>query len=269
MNQIKRLIKLRVSFKTAVLMVTSQIVVALLAGLALYHAVQVETVRSTVVDRNESLQVVQLYDSGGHSCSGFRVGPKTVVTAAHCFSGSDPAKVSVLFSPLNTPTEVSSGPICQAVKIDAPLDLDTQTPEYLDDFALVTLDECAYFSEQPLSYYTLATYTPGEELGGLNYPGDLPASTLVRTEGHEVSNWVNIFLNKPEGFLRTNLAAYLGSSGGVVFSADQPNTAVGVTVRTGGDNSTWVLALNQQRLDLLKEWIALRDPQSKNAAFTP
>ena len=54
MNHIKRLSKIKVSAKTATLMVTSQIVVAALIALVLYHAVQVETTRSTVLDPNQS-----------------------------------------------------------------------------------------------------------------------------------------------------------------------------------------------------------------------
>lgn len=164
-------------------------------------------------------------------CSGFLVGPQTIVTAGHCIKDQTCERTRFVFGygittagelPRSVPNENVYS--CQAV-VHSEFDNNQDNPG--PDFAVVTLDR-AVTGHSPLSIRTQDDIQNSEGLFVIGHPAGLPT---------KVAGGGNVRDTSHAAFFLANLDTYGGNSGSAVFN-EKTGQVEGILVRGALDYVT-------------------------------
>lgn len=153
-------------------------------------------------------------------CSGFLVGPNTVVTAGHCIRGDmDCTQTSFVFGfgkkSADDPLEQVSGrQIYNCIRV-----VKTQADPFGADFAIVKIDR-QVTNVAPLKMRESGKVSAGDELVVIGHPVGLP--TKIAADG--------IVRSENANYIVASLDTYGGNSGSAVFNA-RTGEVEGVLVR--------------------------------------
>lgn len=147
-------------------------------------------------------------------CSGFLVGPDTLVTAGHCYRGQEPTEFACsnyawvfdydMKSESSDPTKsISASNVYKCKQVIS----SALTSSY--DFAIVKLDR-AVTGRAPLKFRTSGRITTSSSLVVIGHPTGLP--TKIADGGKVTRNFENTTFS-------TNLDTFHGNSGSAVFDA--------------------------------------------------
>lgn len=152
-------------------------------------------------------------------CSGFLVAPNTFITAGHCFNEYDLDSTKIVF---NFDQELSASQLIPIEQVYTPIEILGRTWDENLDFAVLRLDRTVSGAEKyfdPFINEADLDYSQVNELVMMGHPAGLP---LVVTDGAQIK-YVEEF------GLQTNLDAFGGNSGSVVFDKESGD-ALGILV---------------------------------------
>jgi hypothetical protein len=145
-------------------------------------------------------------------CSGFLVGPHTIVTAGHCLDGNSPSDITLVFDfyqlgPSTSP-EIDNIPEDNVYQIDH---MDYVLNNGVEDWGVAYLSRDVV-GRTPLNYRTSGTPEVGTPLILVGHPWGLPMKVAPNAEVKTYPSNSNYF--------EANTDSYAGNSGSMVVNAD-------------------------------------------------
>lgn len=145
-------------------------------------------------------------------CSGFLVGPQTVVTAGHCIKADSCAKTKFVFGFAiakegEEPTSVPNDNVYSCSQVVESQQKD-QDKDYGPDFAVVSLDR-PVTGFRPLEFRRSGQIAIDEPLFVVGHPAGLPT---------KVADGANVRDISKKAYFSANLDTYGGNSGSAVFN---------------------------------------------------
>ncbi len=153
------------------------------------------------------------------TCSGFLVGPDTLVTAGHCVSESSCASYSWVFDFTNEVTKLDPKNIYECKEIISSVLTDDGK-----DYAVIKLDR-KVTGRKFFRPRTSGTIAEGEDIVVIGHPSGLPTKVADGASVRDSSN---------ENFFVTDLDTFGGNSGSVVINQSN-GVAEGILVRGDTD----------------------------------
>jgi hypothetical protein len=145
-------------------------------------------------------------------CSGFLVGPHTIVTAGHCLEGNAPEDIIMVFDYYqqgpSTPPEIDNIPADNVYQIDH---MDYVLNNGVEDWGVAYLNRDVV-GRTPLNYRTSGTPEIGTPLILVGHPWGLPMKVAPNAEVKTYPSDSNYF--------QSNTDSYAGNSGSMVVNAD-------------------------------------------------